>query len=135
MKMTLKSVVQNECACYFREGPFGVSNFCVNGDKTCVMFAPTFKRCGYFQKALLLAWPDVAAEYAALVGQEATGEITVTRQAICRVCGEAYRATGNRQQYCSEACKVAGKRGKDKNWQRTRRAPTSVPSKQTTLVS
>ena len=75
---------------------------------------------------MLPAWPDVAAEYAALAGQNISGEPVVTRRAICRNCGEAFKALHNRQQYCSEACARLGQESKTKERVRRHRgAPVS----------
>ena len=124
MRLTVKAVVAGRCHRHGCGGPPGVANWCVRKDAVCPIFA-TFRRCEWFETAVLPDCPDVAAEYAALAGQNRSGEPVVTRQAICRHCGEAFKALHNRQQYCSEPCIQAGKRAKDKEWQRKHRAPVS----------
>ena len=125
IRLTVRAVIAGECCNHFRDGPGGVANWCVVKDAACPIFA-TFRRCKWFETAVLPAWPDVAAEYAVLAGQNLSGEITVTRRAICRHCGEAFKALHNRQQYCSEACAKAGARVKTKERVRRHRKPVSA---------
>lgn len=121
MKYTVKSVTQAECANYFREGPWAKANWCVSKEQACHMFA-SFKRCRYFETAVLPAWQDVAAEYAAMCGQMEIGEETVARIAVCRNCGESFRAESNSIRYCSEACKIAAAKRVQREKKRRQRA-------------
>jgi len=123
--MTVKAVIAAECCNHFREGPYSMSNYCCAKDAVCPIFTPTFQRCRWFETAVLPAWPDVAAEWADMCGQEETGDITVTRQAICRNCGEAFKTTNNRQGYCSEACSVEGRKRYVREYRRHKRTPVS----------
>ena len=125
MSLSVKAVIAGECCNHFRDGPRGVANWCVAKDAPCPIFA-TFRRCRWFEDAVLPAGPDVAAEYAALAGQKTGGEGVVARRAICRHCGEAFKALHNRQQYCSEACVKAGNRVKTKERVRRHRRPVSA---------
>ena len=64
--MNLKQIIQHECACYFRTGPYSVKDWCELKDHRCIAFAE-FKRCQYFEGRVLPAQPDASAEYAELV--------------------------------------------------------------------
>jgi predicted nucleic acid-binding Zn ribbon protein len=124
--MKLKQFIKAECANYFHEGhPPTVKDWCEPRDRRCAVIAES-RRCAYFEKAVLPACPDLAGEYADLTGQKT--EIAVTRLAVCRLCGEAFRTPHNRQQYCSEACAKAGEREKSRARQRRRRSPVPVQS-------
>ena len=124
MRLTVKGVVAQECSCHFRDKRPAVDHWCESKDKVCPIFT-TFHPCKDFETAVLPAWPDVAAEYAALAGQNLSGQPVVRRQAVCRHCGEAFKALCNRQQYCSEACVKAGARVKTKERVRRHRKPVS----------
>ena len=124
MRLTVKAAITGRCHSHGRGGPPGVANWCVRKDAVCPIFA-TFRPCEWFETAVLPDCPDVAAEYASLAGQDASGEMTVTRRAICRNCGEAFKALHNRQQYCSEACAKAGGRVKTKERVRRHRKPVT----------
>jgi predicted nucleic acid-binding Zn ribbon protein len=124
MRLTVKAVIAGQCHSHGRGGPLGVANWCVRKDAVCPIFA-TFRRCEWFETAVLPDCPDVAAEYAALAGQNRSGEPVVTRQAICRNCGEAFKALYNRQQYCSEECRHQGRKDYERRYKRGKRAPVS----------
>jgi len=68
--------------------------------------------CKYFQNAVLPLDPVLEA---ALLGRD--NSLT---QKICPVCGAAYLPITN-QAYCSEACRVKGKREADRRRQQRRR--------------
>lgn len=106
--MTVKQFIRAQCANHFTEGhPATVRDWCEARDRRCAVIAES-RRCPYFEAALLPACPDLAGEYAAIADQKT--EITVTRLAVCRACGEAFRTPSNRQQYCCEECaKTAAK--------------------------
>lgn len=111
MKRTpLQSIIAAECCNHFLEGPGGAANWCVAKERVCSVFA-TFRRCKWFEDAVLPAWPDVAAEYAYLAGQEIDKRpASIAKLRVCRHCGEAFRPEHNRQLYCGEACVLAGAR-------------------------
>ena len=124
MRLSVKAVIAGKCCNYFRSGPRGAADWCEPEDEVCPIFA-TVRRCPWFETAVLPAWPDVAAEYAALAGQSTSNEPVVTRQAICRHCGEAFKALHNRQQYCSEECRRQGRKDYERRYKRGKRAPVS----------
>jgi hypothetical protein len=126
--MTVKSVIAAECCNHYREGPYGKANWCVAKDTVCPIFTPTFYRCPWFEKAVLPAWTDVAAEWADMCGQEQLPEITVTRQAICRNCGEAFKAENNQQECCSEACQIEARKRYVRAYRRGKRKAVSAAS-------
>ena len=126
MKLTVKSVIAQQCHRYDRVGYFGIPNWCLQKDAACPMFT-TFRRCRHFEEAVLPACPDVAAEYVFLAGQDLDTKPGPTRRAICRTCGEAFKTTSNRQQYCSETCAQAGARAKTRERVRRHRQPDLLP--------
>ncbi len=135
--MNLKSLIQSECADYFRDGhPPTVHDWCETKDKPCVILAER-KRCAYFEGAVLPAWMEWGGEYARHVQEEQQAappklppksprKTEGTRIAVCKVCGEAFTATGNRQQYCSVTCRQAGGRTKTKERVKRFRTPTEA---------
>lgn len=126
MRLTVKSVIQAECCNHYMDGPYEMRHYCCWKDRVCPIFTDEFRRCGWFEEAVMPAWMDVAAEYADMCGQRSQEEITVTRLAICRNCGESFKAIHNRQQYCSEECAKLGERGKAKERQRRKRQPSAA---------
>ena len=64
--MNLKQIIQHECACYFRTGPYGVKDWCELRGHRCIAFGE-FKRCKRFETTVLPSQPDASAEYAELV--------------------------------------------------------------------
>ena len=67
--MNLKQIIQHECACYFRAGPYGAKDWCEPRGGRCIAFG-SFKRCRYFEEGVLPGQPDASAEYAELVRLE-----------------------------------------------------------------
>lgn len=125
MKMTIKTLIARECPNHQREGSYGVANWCLKKGAVCLIFTHTPRPCECFEDGVLPACPEVGAEYRALVGQDIDTKVIPIRRATCRVCGEAFKTTSNRQQYCSEACAQLGGREKDKDLKRRRRRPRS----------
>jgi hypothetical protein len=121
MKQTVKRIVETECCNHFADGPYGAYHWCVNRDAVCPIFTE-FRRCKWFEEAVLPAWPDVAAEYADMCGQEETGEITIIRQAKCRNCGDMFKTESNSERYCSGACRDAVARQVQRDKKRRQRA-------------
>ena len=77
--MNLKQIIQHECACYFRAGPYGVKDWCEPKDSRCIAFAE-FKRCKHFEGRVLPAQPDASAEYAELVRLDAEPTLFVVER-------------------------------------------------------
>lgn len=121
MIATVRSVVAAECCNYLARGPGDVVHWCVAKERTCPVFA-LFRRCRWFEEAVLPAWPDVAAEYADLAGRLKTSESRAARRAVCPICGATFRATGNRQRYCSEECRKEGARASERDKKRRQRS-------------
>jgi len=73
MRLTVKAVIAAECPSHFRDTRGAVDHWCDPNDEVCPIFA-IFRRCPWFETAVLPAWPAVAAEYAALAGQNTSDE-------------------------------------------------------------
>jgi hypothetical protein len=125
-RLSLRGVIAEECANYFSTDPgYRSIRWCEARQAPCRPLGNPPTPCGYFQEAVLPAWPDIAGEYVALVRQRPG--IAVTRRAVCRNCDEAFKTTSNRQQYCSEACQSAGRKRYVREYRRKERASCSAP--------
>lgn len=70
MKLSVKSVIMNECANYFSCDPSHHScHWCEARGEKCVVLAKG-EPCAYFEKAVLPSWSDVAGDYARMVDRK-----------------------------------------------------------------
>lgn len=70
MKLSVKSVIMNECANYFSCDPSRRScHWCEARGEKCVVLAKG-EPCAYFEKAVLPSWSDVAGDYARMVDRK-----------------------------------------------------------------
>ena len=67
--MNLKQIIQHECACYFRTGPYGAKDWCEKKNEVCMAFRRDFFRCGYFEQGVLPVHLD-GGEYMELVRKD-----------------------------------------------------------------
>lgn len=107
-RVTIRKLVTGMCANYDAE--YG----CLPLDCPCYMLHKwwTGAYCKYFQNAVLPLDPVLEAAL--------TGRSHILPQKICPVCGAAYLPVTSRM-YCSEACRMKGKREADRRRQQRHR--------------
>ncbi len=130
---TVANIIAAECAGYVCVGPYQVRDWCWRHDKVCKLIV-AWNRCGYFEGAVLPAWPDVAAEYA---DKAHTGDARPTvriNPPVCPICTAEFVSRQNRQRYCSAACRAVGDRHAAATRQRQQRRKVRVAKVRPTVT-
>ena len=111
MEKRIKTLIKNEC-CNYDPKIYGKLHYCfADKEHKCRYFLEKWKRCRWFEKAVLPLKPKLEAEYHDELDTAAKAN---TRN--CDMCNERFVPSNNRQVFCEECREKRDKRRKREWW-------------------
>lgn len=123
----LHHLIAGACAAELSTGPYTQKHYCVHRDGACKLYGEAPARCLYLEEAVLPADDQGSAKGEYLLTVEHATRPSITRcakRAVCAYCKSEFKATHNRETYCSTECRDAARRTQVKDAVRRHRSPT-----------
>lgn len=114
-----------ECCNFHSTGPYGIRNSCAFGFP-CRVFAGSAKPCRWFIEAVAPQDAEAQAEYLSALSGNTPTVPAAERRAVCKTCGQVFKTTSNRAQYCSEPCRKVARKEQYKASKRRKRLKTTA---------
>jgi len=123
--MRARQLAKAECCNYFRTGPYGTKDHCLLYGHCRVVSGDT-KPCSWFIEAVAPQDAEAQAEYLSALSGNTPTVPAAERRAVCKTCGQIFKTTSNRAQYCSEPCRKVARKEQYKASKRRKRLKTTA---------
>ena len=122
-----------ECCNYFAVGPYRIKDYCCREPQPadqekyrCLLATGSNESCKWFIEAVGPQDGEALAEYLSVLGGNACPAKKQERRATCQTCGQPFKTTSNRAQYCSKRCRETARKSQYRDSKKCSRTKNSA---------